>query len=94
MEGFIGSPRSGGDFRFSGRLSGDHLVDWWGVCGAPALLVVPQLRPAECEGGQIHATCDISGEEPMPHHHVIGGSLLDTGCPNEEEPQETPLSVV
>lgn len=23
-----------------------------------------------------------------------GGSLLDTGCPNEEEPQETPLSVV
>jgi hypothetical protein len=26
--------------------------------------------------------------------HVIGGSLLDTGCPNEEEPQETPLSVV
>jgi hypothetical protein len=24
--------------------------------------------------------------------HVIGGSLLDTGCPNEEEPQETPLS--
>lgn len=26
--------------------------------------------------------------------HVIGGSLLDTGCPNEEEPQDTPLSVV
>ena len=26
--------------------------------------------------------------------HVIGGSLLDAGCPNEEEPQETPLSVV
>ena len=26
--------------------------------------------------------------------HVIGGSLLDTGCPNEEEPQETSLSVV
>ena len=28
-------------------------------------------------------------------NHVIGGSLLDTaGCPNEEEPRETPLSVV
>ena len=26
--------------------------------------------------------------------HVIGGSLLDTGCPNEEEPRETPLSVM
>lgn len=26
--------------------------------------------------------------------HVIGGSLLDTGCPNEEEPRETALSVV
>ena len=26
--------------------------------------------------------------------HVIGGSLLDTGCPNEEEPRATPLSVV
>jgi len=26
--------------------------------------------------------------------HVIGGSLLDIGCPNEEEPRETPLSVV
>ncbi len=26
--------------------------------------------------------------------YVIGGSLLDTGCPNEEEPRETPLSVV
>jgi len=54
-----------------------------GVCGAPALLVVPQLRPAEYAGGQIHATCDISVEEPMPHHP-------HTGCPNEEEPQETP----
>ena len=68
MEGFIGSPRSGEGFCFSGRLSGDHLVDWWGVCGAPALLVVPQLRPAEYAGGQIPATCDISVEEPMPHH--------------------------
>ncbi len=27
-------------------------------------------------------------------NHVIGGSLLDTGCPNEEEPWETPLSVL
>ena len=27
-------------------------------------------------------------------NHVIGGSLLDTRCPNEEEPRETPLSVV
>lgn len=26
--------------------------------------------------------------------HVIGGSLLDTGCPNEEEPRVTPLSIV
>lgn len=26
--------------------------------------------------------------------HVIGGSLLDAGCPNEEEPQETSLSLV
>ena len=26
--------------------------------------------------------------------HVIGGSLLDTGCPNEEEPRATPLSIV
>lgn len=26
--------------------------------------------------------------------HVIGGSLVDAGCPNEEEPQETSLSLV
>lgn len=26
--------------------------------------------------------------------HVVGGSLLDTGCPNEEEPRATPLSIV
>jgi len=68
MEGFIRSPRSGGDSHFSGRLGGDHLVHWWGVRGALALLVVPQLRPAEHAGGEIHATCDISGEPPMPHH--------------------------
>lgn len=29
---------------------------------------LPQLRPAEHAGGEIHATCDISGEQPMPHH--------------------------
>ncbi len=26
--------------------------------------------------------------------HVIGGSLLDAGCPNDEEPRVTPLSVL
>ena len=67
MEGFFGSPRSGGDFCVPGRLSGDQLVDWWGVCGAPVLLVLPQLRLAGPAGGQIHATCDIGGEEPMAH---------------------------
>ena len=67
MEGFFGSPRYGAVFSFSGRSSGDQLVDWWGVCGAPALLIAPQLRPAEHAGGRIHATCDISGEQPMAH---------------------------
>jgi hypothetical protein len=49
-------------------LGGHHLVDWWGVSGALALVVVPRPRPAEHAGGEIHATCDISGEQPMPLH--------------------------
>ena len=36
--------------------------------GRPTLLIVPQLRLAEHAGGRIHATCDISAEEPMPRH--------------------------
>ncbi|MDP1847260.1 MAG: hypothetical protein Q8K79_05670, partial [Solirubrobacteraceae bacterium] len=68
MEGFIRSPRSGGDSHFPGRLGGHHLVDWWGVRGALALLVVPRPRPAEHAGGEIHGRCDISAEPPMPLH--------------------------
>jgi len=31
-------------------------------------LVVPSCGRPNTQGGQIHATCDISGEEPVPHY--------------------------
>ena len=61
---------------------------------AAALRHEPAL--VACHGPEILISCDRCSALGYAdaEDHVIGGCLLDAGCPNEEEPQETPLSLL